>query len=166
MQSAIFTVIVLIHRRYICNINRPKNSRLCFENSINFAIFLFSFFIVCECWNENCLHLFLADYDTMSWHTNNHWLYFSFIFISNSFVLLLIFIFFKRARWEESLSLPISNNDTVYVTPSAGGPIVAFILNILRGYNFTSKAIESDDERLHTYHRFVEAYKFGKCLYT
>lgn len=68
---------------------------------------------------------------------------------------------YYRTRWEDSLSLPINNN-TIYVTPSAGGPFVAFILNILRGYNFTSKAIESDDERIRTYHRFIEAFKFGK----
>lgn len=68
---------------------------------------------------------------------------------------------FRRTRWEDSLSLPINNN-TIYVTPSAGGPFIAFILNILRGYNFTSKAIESDDERIRTYHRFIEAFKFGK----
>lgn len=66
-----------------------------------------------------------------------------------------------RSRWEDTLSLPINNN-TVYVTPSAGGPLIAFVLNILRGYHFTSKAIESDDDRTLTYHRFIEAFKFGE----
>lgn len=98
---------------------------------------------------------FLADILTIV----SVFILFLFIFISFVFVVVV-----GRLRWEESLSLPISNNnDTVYVTQSAGGPIVAFILNILRGYNFTSKSIESDDERIHTYHRFIEAYKFGKC---
>lgn len=75
----------------------------------------------------------------------------------HSFFLLVI----HRIRWEESLSLPISNDDIVHVTPSAGGPTLATMLNILRGYNFTSKSIESDEESIHTYHRIIEAFKFG-----
>lgn len=68
-----------------------------------------------------------------------------------------------RVRWEESLSLRLNDN-TVYVTPSVtGGPIVAFILNILRGYNFTSKALETDEENVRTYHRIIESFKYGKC---
>lgn len=45
----------------------------------------------------------------------------------------------------------------------AGGPTVALILNILRGYNFTSKSIESEDEQIRTYHRIIESYKYGNC---
>lgn len=74
------------------------------------------------------------------------------------------FIFFHRTRWEESLSLPIDNN-TLYVTPlPSGGAYVAFILNILRGYNLTPKSIATDEDAITTYHRFIEAFKFGKCL--
>lgn len=56
--------------------------------------------------------------------------------------------------------MPINNN-TVYVTSSAGGPLVGFILNILRGYNMTRKDIETDDEQIRTYHRFIESFKYG-----
>lgn len=56
--------------------------------------------------------------------------------------------------------MPINEN-TVYVTPSAGGPLVGFILNILRGYNMTHEAIETEDEQIHTYHRIIESFKFG-----
>lgn len=73
---------------------------------------------------------------------------------------------FKRVNWEESLSLPISNDDTLHVTPSAGGPTLAFILYILRGYNFSSKAIENDVQSIHTYHRIIEAFKFGMFEYS
>lgn len=68
---------------------------------------------------------------------------------------------FERLNWEKSLSMPISNDDTIHVPSSAGGPTLAFMLNILRGYNFSSKAIENDDEKIHTYHRIIEAFKFG-----
>lgn len=57
--------------------------------------------------------------------------------------------------------MPINNN-TVYVTSSAGGPLVGFILNILRGYNMTRKDIETEDEQIRTYHRFIESFKYGK----
>lgn len=67
-------------------------------------------------------------------------------------------------RWEESLSMPISDDDIVHVTPSAGGPILAFMLNVLRGYNFTSKSIENDDETIHTFHHIIEAFKFGEYM--
>lgn len=65
-----------------------------------------------------------------------------------------------RTRWEPSLSVPINENK-VYVTPSAGGPVVGFILNILRGYNMTRKNIETEDEQIRTYHRFIESFKYG-----
>ncbi|XP_031630492.1 glutathione hydrolase 1 proenzyme-like [Contarinia nasturtii] len=65
-----------------------------------------------------------------------------------------------KLRWEESLSVHIDNN-VVHVPPSAGGPIVLFILNILRGYNMTSKSIETEEERILTYHRFIESFKYA-----
>lgn len=70
---------------------------------------------------------------------------------------------FYSVRWEDPLPLPLNNN-TVYVPPSGGGPIVAFILNILRGYNLTSKSIETDDKQILTYHRIIESFKYGKIL--
>lgn len=68
---------------------------------------------------------------------------------------------FNRSRWEDSIALRLNTNDTVYVTPSAGGPFVAFILNILQGYNMTSKAIETEDRLIRTYHRIIESFKYG-----
>lgn len=55
------------------------------------------------------------------------------------------------------------NNNTVYVTPPpSGGVITAFILNILKGYNFTSDSIATEENKVLTYHRFIEAYKYGE----
>lgn len=59
----------------------------------------------------------------------------------------------------------MNNNNTVYVTPSAGGPLVAFILNILQGYNMTSNAIETEDQQIRTYHRIIESFKYGEAQY-
>ncbi|XP_059839279.1 glutathione hydrolase 5 proenzyme-like [Hypanus sabinus] len=52
-------------------------------------------------------------------------------------------------------------NYTMYTPPfpSRGG-ILSFILKILEGYNFTRKSLEGEGRML-TYHRIIEALKFG-----
>lgn len=57
--------------------------------------------------------------------------------------------------------MPMANGNTLHTGPSGGGPLVGFILNILRGYNMTTKSIQSEDELVRTYHRFIEAFKYG-----
>ncbi|XP_031635027.1 glutathione hydrolase 1 proenzyme-like isoform X2 [Contarinia nasturtii] len=65
-------------------------------------------------------------------------------------------------RWEETLSVPmIKGNLTAHLPPSAGGPVVGLILNILRGYNISRELIRTENELVQTYHRFIEASKFA-----
>lgn len=64
-------------------------------------------------------------------------------------------------RWEDSLKT-VLNDSIVYVAPPpSGGVLTALILNIMQGYNSTSKSIESEKDQILTAHRFVEAFKYG-----
>jgi len=45
-------------------------------------------------------------------------------------------------------------------SPTAG-PILTHILNILRGYGFTADDLNDDAKAITTYHRIIEAFKFG-----
>lgn len=69
---------------------------------------------------------------------------------------------FHRTIWSDSIPVKIDNK-TIYITPApTGGAIVALILNILKGFNFTPESIATEENRILTYHRIVEAFKFGR----
>jgi len=42
-----------------------------------------------------------------------------------------------------------------------GGPIVSHILNILKGYAFSANDLSTTEKEIKTYHRMIEAFKFG-----
>ncbi|XP_059154517.1 glutathione hydrolase 1 proenzyme-like [Physella acuta] len=64
----------------------------------------------------------------------------------------------------ETSPTEVTLNDGIRVlspgTPS-GGPVLAFILNILNGYYFKPKDVDTEEKRALTYHRMVEAFKFA-----
>lgn len=64
-------------------------------------------------------------------------------------------------RWNESIPIEL-NGDTMYVAPPpASGVLLAFIMNILKGYHFQPDDVHSIEETILTVHRIVEAFKFA-----
>lgn len=67
-----------------------------------------------------------------------------------------------EAKITEPLSVSLSNGDVLYTPPPpSSGAVLVNILNILSGYNFTKDSINGTDNKILTYHRIIEAFKYA-----
>lgn len=63
--------------------------------------------------------------------------------------------------WRDPIAVRL-HGDTLYTSPPPGsGALLAFILNILDGYNMTEDSIQNLSNTTLTFHRLVEAFKFA-----
>ncbi|XP_021458333.2 glutathione hydrolase 5 proenzyme isoform X1 [Oncorhynchus mykiss] len=65
-----------------------------------------------------------------------------------------------QVRVEDAWTVPLGDYQMHIPPPPAGGAMLAFILNIIKGFHFTPRSMEGDQKVL-TYHCYIEAAKFA-----
>ncbi|XP_047418877.1 glutathione hydrolase 5 proenzyme isoform X3 [Sciurus carolinensis] len=62
----------------------------------------------------------------------------------------------------DALEMPLGNYTLYSPPPPAGGAILSFILNVLRGFNFSTESVAGPEGRVSMYHHLVETLKFAR----
>ncbi|KAJ8379463.1 hypothetical protein SKAU_G00002410 [Synaphobranchus kaupii] len=68
-----------------------------------------------------------------------------------------------KVKVTDAWTVPLGDYTMYIPPPPAGGAIVGFILNVMKGYNLSPVSMEGNQKIL-TYHRFAEATKFANGL--
>ncbi|XP_051982777.1 glutathione hydrolase 1 proenzyme-like [Xyrauchen texanus] len=66
-----------------------------------------------------------------------------------------------KAKMNKTLNITVGDNNVYVPTSPSSGPVLALILNILKGYNFSPRSVSTQEKRTLTYHRIIEAFRFA-----
>ncbi|XP_045313347.1 glutathione hydrolase 5 proenzyme isoform X2 [Leopardus geoffroyi] len=61
----------------------------------------------------------------------------------------------------DALAMPLEDYTLYSPPPPAGGAILSFILNVLKGFNFSSESVARPERSVNLYHHLVETLKFA-----
>ncbi|XP_012516458.1 PREDICTED: gamma-glutamyltransferase 5 isoform X1 [Propithecus coquereli] len=62
----------------------------------------------------------------------------------------------------DALQVPVGDYTLYSPPPPAGGAILGFVLNVLRGFNFSAESVASPEGSVNMYHHLVETLKFAE----
>ncbi|XP_039079769.1 glutathione hydrolase 5 proenzyme [Hyaena hyaena] len=66
-----------------------------------------------------------------------------------------------QAEIVDALAVPLGDYTLYSPPPPAGGAILSFILNVLKGFNFSSESVARPEGSINVYHHLVETLKFA-----
>uniref|UniRef100_A0A8C3W8V9 Glutathione hydrolase 5 proenzyme n=1 Tax=Catagonus wagneri TaxID=51154 RepID=A0A8C3W8V9_9CETA len=61
----------------------------------------------------------------------------------------------------DALAMPLGDYTLYSPPPPAGGAILSFVLNVLKGFNFSKESVARPEGRVNLYHHLVETLKFA-----
>ncbi|XP_068845624.1 glutathione hydrolase 5 proenzyme isoform X2 [Capricornis sumatraensis] len=66
-----------------------------------------------------------------------------------------------RPEVADALAMPLGDYTLYSPPPPAGGAILSFVLNVLKGFNFSAESVAGLEGRVNLYHHLVETLKFA-----
>lgn len=66
-----------------------------------------------------------------------------------------------KAIWSDAIHVKLHQDNLYSVPPPGSGVLLGFILNVLKGYNFTSDDINGINNTVLTYHKIIETFKYA-----
>ncbi|XP_065745916.1 glutathione hydrolase 5 proenzyme isoform X4 [Phocoena phocoena] len=67
-----------------------------------------------------------------------------------------------RPEVVDALEVPLGDYTLYSPPPPAGGVILSFVLNVLKGFNFSAESVARPEGRVNLYHHLVETLKFAR----
>ncbi|XP_058492256.1 glutathione hydrolase 5 proenzyme-like isoform X2 [Solea solea] len=68
-----------------------------------------------------------------------------------------------RVTVTDAWAVPVGEYQMYIPPPPAGGVLLGFVVNVLKGYGLNSASLQ-DEQKTLTYHRYIEAFKFANGL--